>query len=232
MNYLAEFASSQHPTKPAVLLGHSMGSALSQQYISLYGDTLSAAVLSGSPGFMGVPQLLFAEIVARLEALRSGPDMPSELLQNMLFGKNNAAFAATSSNSGPASVSQDELTGYEWLSKDRAAVEAYVADPKCGFVLTPRSLADMFAGMRSARSVDRVLAIPKKLPIYVFSGAQDPVHAEESGLDAMLSCYRSTGLQVDYKLYPEGRHEMLNETNRVEVVADLISWLGSNLSEE
>ena len=231
MNYLAEFASTQHPAKPPVLLGHSMGAALSQQYIGLYGDTLSAAVLSGSPGFMGLAQLLFAQIVARLEALRIGPDTPSDLLQGLLFGKNNAAFTAAGSNSGATPVSQDDLTGYEWLSKDRVEVEAYVADPKCGFVLTPRSLAEMFAGMRSARSVDRVLAIPNELPIYVFSGADDPVHAEESGLNAMLSCYRSTGLQVDYKLYPAGRHEMLNETNRVEVVADLISWLDSTLND-
>ena len=231
MNYLAEIASTQHPAKPPVLLGHSMGAALSQQYIGLYGATLSAAVLSGSPGFMGLAQLLFAQIVARLEALRIGPDTPSDLLQGLLFGKNNAAFATAGSNSGATPVSQDDLTGYEWLSKDRVEVEAYVADPKCGFVLTPRSLAEMFAGMRSARSVDRVLAIPNELPIYVFSGADDPVHAEESGLNAMLSCYRSTGLQVDYKLYPAGRHEMLNETNRVEVVADLISWLDSTLND-
>ena len=134
MNYLAEFASAQHPAKPAVLLGHSMGAALSQQYIGLYGDTLSAAVLSGSPGFMGLAQLLFAQIVARLEALRIGPDTPSDLLQGLLFGKNNAAFTAAGSNSGATPVSQDDLTGYEWLSKDRVEVEAYVADPKLSLI--------------------------------------------------------------------------------------------------
>jgi len=230
MNYLARFAGRTYPGRPAIMLGHSMGAALTQQYIGLYGDTLSATILSGSPGFMGVPQLLFGELVARLEAVRLGQNVASEFLQGMLFGKNNEAFASINPNSDEQPASTEDVTGYEWLSKDRMEVEAYVADPLCGFVLTPESLADMFRGMRHARSVDAVLAIPRKLPIYVFSGTDDPVHAEEANLDAMLSCYRSTGLEVNYRLYPEGRHEMLNETNRVEVVADLISWLETSLN--
>lgn len=230
MNQLAEFASRQHPGKPAILLGHSMGAALAQQYIGLYGDPLSGVVLSGSPGFMPTAQLLLGEFLARIEALRIGADTPSELLQKSLFGKNNEPFTIGGSNSEKTVLSEEEITGYEWLSKDRVEVEAYVNDPNCGFVLTPRSLADMFHGMRKAKSVDAVLAIPRNLPIYLFSGADDPVHNDEAGLNALLSCYRSTGLRVDYKLYPDGRHEMLNETNRVEVVADLISWLDTTLN--
>ena len=217
MNCLAEHATRLHRHKPAVLLGHSMGAALAQQYLYLYGDHLAAAVLSGSPGFGPKLRLLLVQLLARLESLRGGPDTQSKFLQGLLFGKNNEPFDTP------------DATGFEWLSKDVAQVERYVLDPDCGFVLSPKSLAEMFAGMRQASATQNIAAIPGSLPIYVFSGEDDPVHAEEVGLIALVESYRNAGLAVDYKLYPQGRHEMLNETNRVEVVANLLEWLDMTL---
>jgi len=218
MNCLAEHAARLHRHKPAVLLGHSMGAALVQQYLYLYGDHLAAAVLSGSPGFGSKLRLLLVQLLAQLESLRSGPDTHSTFLQGLLFGKHNKPFDAPGAN------------GFEWLSKDAAQVERYLLDPNCGFVLSPKSLAEMFSGMRQASATRNIAAIPKSLPIYVFSGEVDPVHADEVGLIALVESYRNAGLAVDYKLYPEGRHEMLNETNRVEVVANLLEWLDLTLS--
>ena len=221
MNYLAETSMREHPGLPIVLLGHSMGAALSQQYLYLYGQHLSAAVLSGSPGFGSAWQLALMQLVCRAEALRSGPNMQSDFLQNMLFGNNNKAFA-DQTNSG-------DLTGFEWLSKDLLQVQAYINDPKCGFVLSPDSLAQMFAGMRSSSIPANIATIKPGLPLYVVAGADDPVHNDEAGLIKLVEAYRTAGLSVDYKLYPEGRHEMLNETNRVEVVAHLLEWLEAAL---
>ncbi len=217
MNYLAEHAMRAHPDLPTVLLGHSMGAALSQQYLYLYGQHLSAAVLSGSPGFGSPWQLMLMQLICRLEALRSGPDMQSTLLQNMLFGSNNKPFEV--------GAETDSITGFEWLSKDLLQVEAYINDPQCGFVLSPASLAQMFAGMRQSALEANIRQIAHHLPIYVLAGADDPVHKEEAGLIKLVDAYRRASLSVDYKLYPEGRHEMLNETNRVEVVAQLLEWL-------
>ena len=217
MNYLSEHARRIHPHVPTVLLGHSMGAALSQQYLYMYGSDLAAAVLSGSPGFGVAWQLATMQLVCRLEGLRSGPDMPSDLLQSLLFGNNNKAFEDKDDT--------ENTSGFEWLSKDLLQVKAYIEDPQCGFVLSPASLAQMFAGMRDSAQGANVNAIKKNLPIYVLSGADDPVHNEEAGLIKLVEAYRGAGLSVDYKLYPEGRHEMLNETNRVEVVAHLLDWL-------
>jgi len=221
MNYLAEYSMRAHPDLPTVLLGHSMGAALAQQYLYLYGQHLDAAVLSGSPGFSNPLQTLLLQFIARAESLRSGPDMQSPLLQSLLFGANNKAFEAAAAN--------DSLTGFEWLSKDSLQVEAYLNDPQCGFVLSPASLAQFFAGMRHSCDERNVRAISQKLPVYVLSGADDPVHNAQRGLIKLVETYRNAGLPVEYKLYPEGRHEMLNETNRVEVVAQLLDWLAATL---
>jgi len=224
MNYLAEYSMRAHPGRPSVLLGHSMGAALSQQYLYLYGHHLSGAVLSGSPGFGNPLQFMLLQLIARAEALRSGPDMQSALLQGLLFGQNNKVFEQAAPN--------DALTGFEWLSKDGHQVAAYLNDSKCGFVLSPASLAQFFSGMRQACDARNVRAIKKRLPVYVLSGADDPVHNNQRGLIKLVETYRRAGLRVEYKLYPEGRHEMLNETNRVEVVAQLLDWLGATLFDK
>lgn len=214
---LTRLIKANHPGRPHALVGHSMGSMLTQQYLYRYGYELNAAVLSGSPGLGNPVQLWLSHNIARFESWRHGADGSSELLQNLLFGKSNEPF------DGP------DATGFEWLSRDTDQVAAYVHDPACGFVLRAGSVAKLMAGAREARKNSRIANIPAELPLYVFSGADDPVHSEEAGLKRLLKKYRRAMRQVDYKLYPGGRHEMLNETNRDEVVADLVGWLRRTL---
>ncbi|MGD8829350.1 MAG: alpha/beta hydrolase [Pseudomonadales bacterium] len=210
---LTDALRSAHPDVPLVLLGHSMGAMLAQQYAYRFGDRLDALVLSGSPGFGGAFQLWLSHTIARFESWRLGFDAHSELLQNLLFGKSNEPF------DGP------DATGFEWLSRDPEQVRRYVDDPACGFVLRSGSVANLMAGAREARKRRSVGGIPSGLSVYVFSGSADPVHGEEKGLERLLRAYRKQLESVDYRLYPEGRHEMLNETNRDQVVQDLIGWL-------
>lgn len=208
----------EHPGLPHALVGHSMGAMLTQQYLARFGEGLDATVLSGSPG-LGAPfQLWLSHTIARFEAWRLGPAGHSELLQNMIFGKSNEPFDG------------DGATGFEWLSRDAVEVQKYVDDPACGFVLRAGSLAGLMAGAREARRKRTVEKIPAELPVYVFSGSADPVHGEEKGLERLLKAYRARLTSVDYRLYPDGRHEMLNETNRDEVSTDLIDWLTRTLS--
>ncbi len=127
---------------------------------------------------------------------------------------------------GPNSAIQDPRTDYEWLSRDEAQVDAYIADPLCGFPRQP-SAAESFARV-SKRLVDpaEIARIPKDLPIYVFVGDKDPINRDLALLHPLVDRYRAAGLErLTVKIYPGGRHEMLNETNRDEVVADLSAWL-------
>ncbi len=209
----------RHPGKPLVLLGHSMGSMLSQQYITRYGASIDALALSGSPGFKNAFGRIVPKIVARIEAWRLGPDRPSELLQSFLFGNSNKPFE------GPGA------TGFEWLSRDPEEVKKYVDDPLCGFVLTTGSLVDLFAGASAAQSPACIANIPKALAIYCFVGSEDPVHGGKADIDRMLSMWRAAGLtHIEQRWYEGGRHEVFNETNRDEVVRDLVAWLDRTIT--
>lgn len=205
------------PGAPRILLGHSMGSMLSQQYVYRHGDTLDALVLSGSPGIGNAFALWLSHTLARFERWRLGAGESSPLMDKMIFGAANEPFE------GP--------TGFEWLSRDADEVAKYVEDPKCGFVVRVGGLCDMFAGAREARSRKRLAAIPRTLPVYVLSGSDDPVHGEGKGLDRLIRAYRRAGLErlVDVR-YPGGRHEMFNEINRDEVVQALVDWLDATLA--
>lgn len=211
-------AASAVPGVKRVLLGHSMGASLVQQFLYRHGAVLDAAVLSGSPGFAPAVQSRINRAVTGFERLRLGSRANSALLQRLLFARANKAFA------------RDAATGFEWLSRDAQAVARYTEDPQCGFVLRTGSLEAFLAGAATAAGKPAVDRIPKRLPIYIFSGSDDPVHDNAKNLQRLTTAYRQAGIwQLDYKLYPGGRHEMLNETNRDEVVTDLINWLDTHV---
>ena len=215
---ITAFIRANHPGLPHILLGHSMGAMLGQQFLYRHGAQIDAAILSGSPGMHGRFRGWLSHTLARFERWRLGPTAESPLMQKLLFGDANKAFASA------------DASGYEWLSRDSAQVARYASDPQCGFVLRTGSLCDLFAGARQARKRENVLQIPRSLPVYVFSGSDDPVHDGERNLRRLLKSYRDHLKRVDYHIYPGGRHEMLNETNRAEVVQDVLSWLDSVLS--
>jgi alpha-beta hydrolase superfamily lysophospholipase len=120
----------------------------------------------------------------------------------------------------------DRRTDYDWLSRDEAQVDQYIADPMCGIRFTDAS-RDSFMALRERPIVGAALAeVRKDLPIYVFVGEDDPINMKLARITPLIEGYKAAGLaDVTLKVYPGGRHEMLNETNRAEVVADLRAWL-------
>jgi alpha-beta hydrolase superfamily lysophospholipase len=136
--------------------------------------------------------------------------------------------AATPRPGGPNAAIVNPRTDYDWLSRDEAEVDAYIADPLCGFARQP-SAAESFARVsRRLGDPAEIAKIPKDLPIYVFVGDKDPINRELELLHPLVDRYRAAGLErLTVKIYPGGRHEMLNETNRAEVVEDLSAWLES-----
>jgi alpha-beta hydrolase superfamily lysophospholipase len=116
-------------------------------------------------------------------------------------------------------------TPFEWLSRDPAEVDKYMADPLCGFALTPESMMSLFAqGPRLADPI-QIEKIRSGFPIYIFVGDKDPVNHNLEWVMTLIERYRTAGLSVTTDIYPGARHEILNETNRAEVQTRLLHWL-------
>jgi len=196
-----------------------MGSLLTLDHLTRGGAiSVDAAVLSGTSGPPG-RAIVLALAVARFERLRLGVRGQSGILQRMLFGRFNDAFA-------PAE------TAFDWLSRDRVEVAKYVEDPLCGFVLSVGGLCELAAALRRIFEPEALARIPHGLPILLISGERDPVHDSLRGLRALASGLRAGGLeQLTERFYPDARHELLNETNREQVTSDLLDWLEENLAQ-
>lgn len=211
LRLLNEAVKAEHPGAPAFLLGHSMGSFLAQQFLFTFPGAIDGAVLSGSNGPAGVLADIGA-VVARVERLRLGSRGRSKVLHTMSFGAYNKPF-------------EPARTEFDWLSRDPDVVDAYIADPRCGFVATTQLWIDLLGGLRVIAQPEHVDRIPKDLPIHIFSGEVDPVGGAK-GVAALVDLYADAGLtRVSHRVYLDGRHEMMNEVNREEVLGDLVAWL-------
>ncbi|HEY6352570.1 MAG TPA: alpha/beta hydrolase [Candidatus Angelobacter sp.] len=202
----------QHPGVPLVLLGHSMGATLAEQFMGEHGDALAGVVLCAPSG---KPPALAAvgRLIMRLERWRVGPRGHSKLVQGLTFVAFNKQFAPC-------------RTPADWLSRDPAEVGKYVNDPFCGFPAAVQAWIDLFDGWAALSRPAHLARIPKTLPVYIIAGALDPVSSKTKQIQPMLAAYKAAGIQnVQHRFYPEARHELFNETNRDEMTRDLIEWL-------
>jgi alpha-beta hydrolase superfamily lysophospholipase len=121
-------------------------------------------------------------------------------------------------------------SGYEWLSRDSAEVQKYVDDPWCGFPFNNRLVAEMSQCAVDAAHSQNIARIPKSLPVLLLAGTHDRVGGNGEFVKKLAALYREAGIaDVQVVLYPEGRHEMLNETNRDAVHRDLVAWLAKHV---
>ncbi len=208
----------ENPRVPVFLFGHSMGSFFARHYAMLYGNEISGLVLSGTGGDPGIGGKI-GLLVAKREAKKKGWSAKSPTMNKLMFGRYNKGI-------------KPSRTQFDWLSRDATEVDKYINDPFCGNIGSAGFYYDVIEGLFFINRLENVRNIPKNLPIYLFSGALDPVGAKTpwSGkTKGVLQTYKDlvkAGIKdVSYKFYPDGRHEMLNELNREEVTQDVISWL-------
>jgi len=202
-----------HAGTPLVALGHSLGSFIAQDVITRRGELLGALVLSGT-SYRAPPP---ADAIAALdEAARRDPLGDSALWASR-FRDYNQPFG-------------NGATGFEWLSRDAAEVQRYVSDPLCGFAFTNELVRDIFVGFAQMREPAREARIPKTLPVLIIQGELDPVGENLAGTRRLVARYQALGLtRVEARDYAGARHELLNETNRDEVTADLLGWIGKTV---
>lgn len=216
LHQLSDIIKKEHPKLPLFLYGHSMGSYVTQRYIMLYGSELKGALLSGSNGKQG-PILVVGGMIAKGEVKKSGRNLKSDKMNQMTFGGFNKAF-------------RPNRTDFDWLSRDNAEVDKYIKDPYCGTVFTSGFFVDLLTGLKEIEKKEHIALVPKTLPILIFSGAMDPCGKNGKGVTRLYNTYLKHGIKdVTLKLYPEARHEVLNETNRDEVMKDVLAWVDSHI---
>ena len=203
----------KYPGVPYFMLGHSMGSSLLRQYIQMYGNGLSGAILMGVVADHSTFTLQLGKRLCRLLAILRGWHFRSRLIENMAMGAYNRKFK-------PAKTRAD------WVTSDQERLEAYVTDPLCSFRFTVNAYYSMFTGMLASQKKESIYMIPKGLPILFIAGADDPVGDFGKGVRKIYEQYKAAGIQdISLRLYAGDRHEILNETDRQQVYQDLYEWM-------
>jgi len=204
----------EHPNTPVFLFAHSMGSFMAQEFMIRHSQDIDGVILSGSNG-KPPPIAKVGKLIAKIEAKIRGPKgiaTFSDKISSMEFNKRF----------------QPIRTPQDWLSRDQAQVDAFLADPLCGAPCTTQLWLDLLNGIDEINKPERQKQIRSDLPVFIFSGTMCPVGLHGKGIRNLINAYTEAGLyRITYTLYPDGRHEMLNEINKDEVFQDITQWLDS-----
>ncbi len=216
MRVLTDKIHSEFPEKPIFLLGHSMGSFLSRFYAIEDASKISGLILSGTagdPGILGKVGKLLSGLIASF----SGKKSQTPLMTSLSFGAYNKQF-------------KPNRTEFDWLSRDNEQVDKYVNDPYCGTVFTAGFYRDMLGGLLYVNQNQAIKKMRKDLPVYLISGDKDPVSENGKGVKEVFEKLKKSELKdIEMKLYPDARHEILNEINKEEVYYDVLSWINNHL---
>lgn len=204
-----------YPNIPYVIMGHSMGSFLVRNYMFRYGTGISGAVILGT-GMQSMGILRLSKLVTQIQEICFGSEHVSKLIDNLLFRKYNARV-------------ENPATEQDWLTRDREKVDEYIKDPLCGFVFTVNGFSTLFELIARLHDQNNLKYIPKEMPVLMVSGDADPVGDYGKGVKRAYDSLKGIGMQnVTLKMYEGARHELLNETNRTEIMDFIYHWLDDN----
>lgn len=213
---LHDIVAAENPGIPYVFFGHSMGSFLARTYLIKYPNDLNAAVISGT-GHQGKALVIAGEAMGNLLSAINDARSDGKALNDIAFGTY-------------CDKIENPKTPFDWLSRKEETVEKYIADENCGFVCKTGLYRDMMSGIKFIISKDNIALMNKVTPVYFMSGDADPVGDYGKGVKKAYKAFCNAGMRdVTIRLYPGGRHEMLNETNSGQVYDDICAWIESKL---
>lgn len=216
LKFINQWMEQQHPQIPIFLMGHSLGSFLVRRYIQKYAESLSGVILSGTAASPGVAGKI-GKLIAKWEVRKRGAKSASPLLNRLSFGAFNRKVP-------------NPKTAFDWLSRDELAVQEYIKDPLCGFICSASFFIDLFTGFELIHDDQLMQNIPKQIPMFIFSGEEDPVGWHGKGVRKVVQQYKDHGLtNIQSILYPNSRHEMLHELNKEEVYESVYQWVEETL---
>lgn len=202
---------------PVIMLGHSMGSFLVRTLMYQFPNSGDAYILSataGHPGLLGV----VGKSLSGLNTAMMGKKNRTKLMTQLAFGDFNKKY-------------KPQRTEKDWLSKDETVVDKYIADQYCMQTFTSQFFQDLLQGILEINKEENMKKIAKHKPIYLFAGDMDPVGDYGNGPKIVYNKLKDFGAEdITLKMYEQGRHEMLNETNKEEVYKDILDWLQKRIS--
>lgn len=205
---LTEIAKKENPGLPVILFGHSMGSFVARRYSAKYGKGIDGVIYCGTAG--PNPAAPVAIKIAEVLCKFFGAKKPGFILDKLAFGTYNSK--------------TEKRTNFDWLTKDDAIVDEYIADDLCGFLFSNRGYFDLLTLLNYVSSKAWLGEVPTDLPILMVAGDRDPVGPYGKGVEKVANSLRSTDHKVDLILYPGDRHEILNEVDRDAVYEDILNW--------
>ena len=214
MHKLRTLIQEENPRMPYFMLGHSMGSFMLRKYLAVHKDNLRGAIIMGT-GFIPENMTSLALKLTAFVGKLCSSKHRSKLIQSLAFGADYKGFDMTG-----------EKPEDSWLTKDVDIVNTYYKEPRCTYMFTVNGYKGLFEAVNYSCNPENAAKLPKKLPLFIVSGAQDPVGGLGKGVKDVYDMYKEAGVQdLTYKLYEDDRHEILNETDKQTVFEDLLAWM-------
>lgn len=209
---LKKMTQQSYPALPYIIIGHSMGSFILRNYLTMYGSGISGAVIMGT-GYQTKGAMTAARLMVQIQKLFLGSKHVSRFCDKISFGSYNKRIP-------------DAKTAYDWLSKNEESVQKYIDDPLCGNIFTLNGFQTLTELIMRAHDPERLKKIPAGLPLMVISGDADPLGEYGEGIPKVCEGLRSVGVKdVEMHLCPTGRHELLNEPEREEIMEVIYEWI-------
>ncbi len=211
---LRDMIQMQYKDVPYFIMGHSMGSYILRSYLASHNDNLRGAIIMGT-GYVPANTTKMGIKVCSFIAKFRGWHYRSKMVANIAFGKPYKKYDLTGKDANNS-----------WLTKDPEIVKWYYANPKCNYTFTVNGYKGLMQAVSFSCNQENVNAVPNKLPIFIVSGEDDPVGDCGVGVKHVYDMFKEGGTEdLTYKLYKNDRHEILNETDKETVYADLLAWM-------
>ena len=209
---LQEMTRKKYPDVPYFMLGHSMGSFITRNYLCRYGKGVDGAVIVGT-GMQSGGLILCSKAMAGIQKLFCGSKHISRFIDKAAFGGYNKRIDAPRTSS-------------DWLSRNPENVDRYIADELCGFTFTVNGFQTLFELIRRLQKQENLEKVPQNLPILMVSGAEDPVGDYGKGVRKACDSLKKAGVKnITVKLYENDRHELLNEEDGEQAMEDIYQWI-------
>jgi alpha-beta hydrolase superfamily lysophospholipase len=216
LKVVSDIAKGEYPDLPFFMIGHGMGSLIARKYTAKFGYFLDGVVYTGTSGEN--PMLGIGIYLAKTLEKQNGPMYRSDILDTMAFGSYNKR--------------TKKRTECDWVSRDEAEVDKFISDELCGYQYTVSGMRALFMTLKEVSSRRWYNSVPLSMPIFLLSGAMDPVGDYGRGVQEVFRTLKKTGHKnVTMKIYADARHEIFNEINRDEVHTDIIEWLDKRVEK-